>query len=82
MLDVTISSRASNATDWTEVKRLELTGFHDATTSISYSEQVDLGSSLQVGNDVQVTFTLVQGEQFQINGLALCHSLQPLEEIK
>ncbi len=65
--------------EWIELKKLELTGFHDSQTSINYSEQIDLGSQLQVGSSVRATFTLVNGNQFQINGLAICHSYQPIQ---
>ena len=66
--------------EWIELKKLELSGSHNARTSINYSEQIDLGSQLQVGSSVRATFTVVQGKQFQVNGLALCHSYQPIEE--
>jgi hypothetical protein len=69
----------TNSEEWFEMKRFELSGSHNATTSVNYSEQIDLGSKLQVGSSVRATFTVLQGAQFQVNGLALCHSYQPIE---
>lgn len=56
------------------MKRTALTGFHNSTTSINYSNQVDLGDNLVVGSSVRATFTLTQGAKFQINGIAFCNS--------
>ncbi len=79
-LELVIEGRVEkNSEEWLEMKKLELSGSHNATTSVNYSEQIDLGSKLQVGSSVRATFTLLKGTQFQVNGLALCHSYQPIE---
>lgn len=63
-----------NDSTWTQLQKVELTGFHDSHTSINYSLQLDLGSEIEIGGSVQATFTLVSGSKFQINGIGLCHS--------
>jgi len=79
-LDLVVEGKLDkNSEEWIELKKLELSGSHNSKTSVNYSEQIDLGSQLQVGSSVRATFTVVQGTQFQINGLALCHSYQPIE---
>ena len=79
-LDLVVEGKLDkDSEEWIELKKVELSGSHNSKTSINYSEQIDLGSHLQVGSSVRATFTVVQGTQFQINGLALCHSYQPIE---
>lgn len=79
-LDLVVEGKVDKDSEkWIKLKKLELTGSHNASTSINYSEQIDLGSQLQVGSSVRAIFTVVLGTQFQINGLALCHSYQPIE---
>lgn len=78
------------SSSWQELQRLELSGFHEANTSISYSEQVNLRNAssstgthpevvVPVGGSIRVLFQLLQGAQFQINGLAFCHSTNSIE---
>ena len=79
-LDLLVEGKLDKTSEeWIQLKKLQLRGSHNSRTSINYSEQIDLGSQLQVGSSVRATFTVVQGTQFQINGLALCHSFQPIE---
>jgi hypothetical protein len=81
-LDLVVEGKVnSNDQTWSQLQKEELTGFHDSQTSINYSLQLDLGSVLGVGSSVRATFTLVKGAKFQINGIALCHSYQPINSI-
>ncbi len=81
-LDLVVEGKVnSNDQTWSQLQKEELTGFHDSQTSINYSLQLDLGSLLGVGSSVRATFTLVKGAKFQINGIALCHSYQPINSI-
>ena len=74
-----VGADANDPSSWLELKRLSLNGTHNAETSINYSEHIDLGNYLNIGSSVRATFTVVGGNIFQINGLALCHSGQSLE---
>ena len=79
-LQIVVEGRKSNSTDvdafsWKEVDRSFLDGAHNVATSISYSHHANLGDTLLAGSDVRITFTLVGGDTFQINGIALCHMM-------
>jgi hypothetical protein len=65
-----------------ELHRSELEGIHDAQTSINYSHRISLGDFLVEGSSVRATFTIIGGNRFQINGLALCSSPWPVDQNK
>lgn len=66
---------------WEEIHRAELDGIHDSATSINYSHRINFGNALEAKSSVRATFTIVGGARFQINGLALCQSSKPLEQV-
>ena len=73
---VTVEGRAHGSSDpsaWGKITQFNLSGVHDSKTSINYVHRADLGDSpLVPGDGLRVTFQLVNGTIFQINGLALC----------
>ena len=78
-MEVVLDGLQAGKDEWTELKRLSLTGEHNSTTSINYSEHIDLSHTFLAqapGGNVRATFTVLSGNVFQINGLAFCHSGQ------
>lgn len=67
---------------WEKLDHFNLSGQHSITTSINYSHRIDLGDFLHPGSSARVTFTVIGGTRFQINGLALCHSEQPFDAVE
>mmetsp|Transcript_2758 Transcript_2758/g.4109 ORF Transcript_2758/g.4109 Transcript_2758/m.4109 type:complete len:628 (+) Transcript_2758:127-2010(+) len=77
-LEVVVDGK-ENKSSWKNLKHFYLSGEHNTTTSINYSHRVDLEDFLQAGSSVRVTFTLVGGNTFQINGIALCHDAKSID---
>jgi hypothetical protein len=67
-----VEGKQMGDTDWKELHRFELEGTHKAQTSINYSHNVNFEHSLSEGSNIRAVFTIMNGERFQINGLALC----------
>ena len=64
----------TNVTDnerWTMVKKETVLGFHNSTSSISYTAAIHF-PPIPTGNDVQVAIKLVGGSTFKITGMMLC----------
>lgn len=82
LLTVEGSNKADEGQEqaWEEIHRAELDGIHDSETSINYSHRITFGNMMKAGSSVRATFTIVGGRRFQINGLALCRSSQPVVE--
>ena len=76
------ASASSSTFQWTEVKRERLLGTHDSNTSITYSHQMDLQDSLPEGSNMRMTFTLVGGTAWQINGIAICNAKTPMPVVQ
>jgi len=74
----------SSSSSWEKLHEFILSGEHNMTTSINYSQRTDLGDFWQEpqNSSVRVTYTLVSGTTFQINGLALCYSEQPFDAVE
>ena len=68
------SAPPNNDKPWIELYQTELKGSHNSETSINYSERIDLGTFLKVGSSIRATFKIISGEQFQVNGMAVCSS--------
>ena len=79
-LNVAIEGRKSSL-QWKRLHEFHFTGYHNSTTSINVSHKTDLGDFFQPGDSIRVSFTLVSGTTFQVNGLALCHSAQPFDAV-
>ena len=62
----------NNTKHWELVTQFDLKGEHDQKTSINYSYNAKFGNLLEVESSVRITFTLISGKKFQINGMALC----------
>lgn len=81
-LEVIVEGRKAEGSSWEKLDHFNLSGEHSITTSINYSHRNDLKDFLQPGGSTRVTFTVVGGTKFQINGLALCHSEQSFDAVE
>jgi hypothetical protein len=64
--------RQSGDTEEEAVEPVTLVGTHNSNTSVNYWEAIQLGKGALVGDNVHVTFQMVGGTTFRINGLLFC----------
>lgn len=78
VVEATMKAEEGQEHAWEEVHRANLEGIHDSETSINYSHRIELDDAIEAGRSVRAKFTITGGSRFQINGLAMCRSSQPL----
>ena len=58
--------------DWTKITTTQLSGIHDANTSIAYEAEIHFPDEIEMGSDVQGEIQLTGGTTFRIIGMMLC----------